>query len=744
MRVKYHRAGLLLASAATGTVLAFAAAAQPAQAATTAQTASQLSEIVVTAQKRSERLLSVAAPVTALLSSDLERQHAVRLEDYAAQAPGMSLLSEREGETEITLRGITTGVEVGATTAIYIDESPFGSSTSYALGAFLVPDLDPGELQRVEVLRGPQGTLYGASSLGGLVKFVTAPPSLTTFGGRIETDATAVDGGGDGYGVRLLLHAPLIQNQLGLSVSGFFRRDPGYIDNIVSGDKNINSADVDGGHAALLWKPNDKLSVDLSALFHDSYTQASADEDLSPNLVPIDGGLKQARYMKEPFDVRDRLFSADVGYDLGWAEVKSITSYQRQKTLWNFDETDTYGPALDGLLSLSNVGAYADQVIQQEKVSEELRISSPSSARLEWQGGFFFTHEDSQRGEYVGAFNALTGAPLNLPFTLGYAGLFSRYTEFAGFGDVTYHFTPQFDVQAGVRYAENQQHYTQPADGVLLGGPSLINASSSDSSATFLFAPRYKFDDTQMVYGRIASGYRPGGPNAVTVDLEAAGVPAVFKPDTLINYEVGYKASYPSQKATFQLSLFDIEWSHIQILEIIQGVSALGNGASARSAGVEASATWNPLHGLNLSANFDYTDAYLTGPAPGVNGVPGEELPETPRTSASIGGDYDFPVADSFTGFVGGAVRYVGDRHGEFVAGSPIGYTPPTLKAYETVDLHAGIDHGGVEIEVFVKNLNDSHGLNRLSSLALDGYSAPLTASVIQPRTFGISLSDKF
>ena len=226
-------------------------------------------EVVVTAQKRSERLLQVPVPVTALSGAELVREHAVRLQDYAAAAPGLNLLSDRDGSTEIIMRGVTTGLEVGATTSVYIDDSPYGSSTSYALGALLTPDLDPGALAQVEVLRGPQGTLYGASSLGGLIKYVTIPPSLTTFGGRVEADYSAVDGGGSGYGVRAIVTAPLITDTLGVTVSAFDRQDPGYIDNALTGAKNVNVTRVDGGRIALLAKPTDKLTINLSGLFQD-------------------------------------------------------------------------------------------------------------------------------------------------------------------------------------------------------------------------------------------------------------------------------------------------------------------------------------------------------------------------------------------------------------------------------------------------------------------------------------------
>ncbi len=173
----------------------------------------QLGEIVVTAQRRAETLLKVAAPVTALKSEDLERQGAVKLADYAATVPGLNLISSVPGQTTVILRGISTGegAAIAATTATYIDDSPFGTTTANALGSFSTLDLDPGTLQRVEVLRGPQGTLYGASAMGGLIKYVTTPPSLDKFGGRVELDGGAIDGGGQGGGARAMFTGPLIR-----------------------------------------------------------------------------------------------------------------------------------------------------------------------------------------------------------------------------------------------------------------------------------------------------------------------------------------------------------------------------------------------------------------------------------------------------------------------------------------------------------------------------------------------------
>jgi iron complex outermembrane receptor protein len=732
----------LLCGAAATALMTTAAAAQ------TAQSAQQVGEVVVTAQKRSERLLSVPAPVTALGGQELTRTAAVRLEDYAARVPGLNLNSDRDGETQIILRGITTGSVVSSTVATYIDDTPYGSSTSFALGGELTPDLDPSDLQRIEVLRGPQGTLYGASALGGLLKFVTTPPSLTAYAGRLEVDGSTVDHGGQGYGVRGMVNLPLINDELALRVSGYDRRDPGYIDDPQLGRHDLNTTQVDGGRAALLWRPNNQLSVTATAVLQDLDGNGTADEDVNvgadgKSLTPAAGDLQQIRYTGEPLHVRYRLYSADVAYDLGWATLTSITSYSTLAQRQTFDQTSLFGALGTAILGIPNFGTSVGSVLNQDKWTQEVRIASATGQKLEWQGGFFFTQEHSRRDEPSDSFDTVTGTALATPL-LFFASLNSHYTEYAGYGDLTYHFTPKFDVLGGVRYSSNSQRFALAEDGLLAGGPSAQQGTSSDNSVTYLVTPRYRIDPDNMIYARVASGYRPGGPNAPSPGDVAAGVPVAYRPDTLTNYEVGYKSSLFDHLLTLDLSAFYIDWKNIQIETDFGGVTSNGNGGTARSDGFEAAAVLTPMHGLTISGTLAYTDAQLTQDAPGVNGKDGDELPNVPKWAAGVNADYDFPLGGVATAFVGGSLRYLGDRASGFVTGSPADYARPTLPAYTTVDLRAGANYQRWSLEVYVKNVGDARGLNNLTSLALSGFSNPFTASVIQPRTVGLSLSASF
>lgn len=705
-----------------------------------------LEEIVVTANKRAEPLMTVPAPVTAISAAQLDRLEAVQFSDYAATVPGLNLISDREGETQIVLRGITTGSPVNSTVAVYVDGAPYGSSTSEALGGWLQPDLDPSDLQRVEVLRGPQGTLYGASSLGGLIKYVTVDPDLNAFDGRIELGGDSVQDGADGYGVRGMLNIPLAANTLGFRVSAYDRRDPGYISDPQLHASNINGTRVDGGHATLYWKPTGSLSIKLFTIVQDIIGQGTSDEDVNVtgnSIVPIYGDLKQVRYTPEPLDVKYRLYSGTINYDMQWATLESISSYSTQQQSQIFDQTALFGALATQLTGIPDFGTSTGSGLSLDKWTQELRLSSPSGSRLEWLGGLFFTHEDSGRNEPTYTFDTLTGAQLLPINTLFFAYLDSHYTEYAGYGDLTYHFTPAFDVTAGLRYSTNHQTFLSDEDGIFAGGPSTVSGTSSDHSVTYLVTPKYQFDSHNMLYARVATGYRPGGPNAPTPSEVAAGVPNAYRPDTLTDYDLGYKASVLSNKMTVDLSAFHIDWQHIQILTDYNGITTEGNGGSAASDGAEAAVTLTPVNGLNVSGNMAYTKARLTEDAPGVNGRNGDELPNVPKWAGYLDASYSFPLAQAI-GFVGTDFHYEGNRESGFVTGSPQSFVRPVMGSYTTVDLRSGIDYRRWTIELYVKNLGNTVGIENLTSMNLSGYTDPWTAAVTQPRMIGLSISADF
>ena len=739
----------LMNGAAVSAMLCSAAAAQAETALAQADQSvgANGADIVVTAEKRTERLLDVAAPVTAVTAADLARTHSVRLEDLAAYVPGLNLTTTRPGETQIILRGITTGSPISSTVATYIDETAFGSSTAQALAGYLSPDLDPSDIQRIEVLRGPQGTLYGASSLGGLVKYVTQGPDLKAIHARSEGGVNTVSHGGTGYDLRGMFNLPVVTDVLALRISAYKRRDAGFIDDTQQKATDINRTDIKGGRAALLFRPTDALSLDLTATLQNLDGQASSDEDVTivgTSVAPTRGDLQHVRYTPEPLKLRYRLYSGTLSYDTDWARFVSVTSYSTLRQVATTDQTSQLGPTLSGLLGAPGIGFSVGSDLDLKKVTEEARIESAPGETLEWRLGGYYTHEKTSRLEPSSVFLYASQKVILPPNTVFFANLFSNYSEYAGFGDVTWHISPRLDLSGGIRYSSNSQNFNETSGGLAVGATSTVSQSSSDNSTTFQVSPKFKIDADNMVYARVASGYRPGGPNAVTPAQTAAGVPNQYRPDTLTSYDVGYKATLANHAVSLDVSAFYIDWKDIQLLTKFGAFTSAGNGGTAHSLGVEGSATWTPARGVRLAGNIAYTDAKLTEDAVGVNGKDGDRLPNVPKWAGGLSADYDFQLSDAVSAYVGAGVHAVSSRRAGFVSGSPKTFVRPTMPSYATVDLRAGMDFKSFGLALYAKNLGDKRAFNYIASLNNSSYLAPYTATVIQPRTIGATFTVKY
>ncbi|WP_426687599.1 TonB-dependent receptor [Rhodanobacter ginsengiterrae] len=704
-----------------------------------------LSTVVVTANKRSERLQDVPMAVSALSGDQLERQSALSFADYATQIPGLNTVALSPGQTQLVLRGITSGANTpNATVGTYIDDTPYGSSTVYAAGSVLTPDIDPDDVERIEVLRGPQGTLYGANTLGGLLKFVTTPPDSTRFAGRLQAGASSVAGGGDGFDTHGMINLPLVQDKLALRVNAYSRHDAGYVDNVATGEKDVNDAKVRGGRAQLLWTPSDRFSLRLSALAQNLTGDALANNgvDVDPlGLQPIHGDLKQSRAPGTgQFDVRYRLYDASINADFGWSKLVSSTSYGTLDRGYNGDVTAAYGPILGPALGLTDAGFSIRNPMSLGKFTQELRLQSREDQTLEWRVGVFYTREHTHNVQDVLLFDANAGTPIDFPLTLGHIAVGPAvFTEWAGYGDVTWHATDRFSILLGARYSSDKTTFTQTGTGILVGD-SNFTIKGSDSPTTFLFNPSFKFSENLMAYGRVASGFRPGGPNVGVPP--GLGAPVTFGPDKLVSYELGLKSTLLDRHMTFDLATFYIDWSKIQLTSFAGGFSFLGNGGKAQSQGFEGSWQYAAAPGLMLTANTTWTDAQLSEDTPaGLYGYKGDRLPSVPKWNANFGIDYDFPLADGWSAFVGGSYRYVGSRLSDFSTAPGPRYTMPS---YSGVDLRAGVNHGAWTFKAYVKNLGDKRGLTSIGPETTDPTASPFAATYVTPRTVGLSATVNF
>jgi iron complex outermembrane receptor protein len=701
-----------------------------------------LESVIVTAQKRSEPLIDVPMSVTALNGSELDNLQDRDFADYAALVPGLSLNASQPGLTRLTLRGQNAG-GIGSTVAVYVDESPFGSSSALLNGSTNTGDFDTWDMQRIEVLRGPQGTLYGANSEGGILKFVTNAPELGAFSGAAELTGENVANGGNGGDVRVMLNLPL-GDKMALRVSGFDEDEPGYIEDPVHDERNINDGHKAGGRASLLAAPTEDLSIRLTATSQESTYSGNNTVDVNPTtLQPLYGGLSQERLLSEPSNFKFENYNATVDWNLGPVRILSSTSYGILDTETAYDVTPLYGAFAVELFG-GAPGALLDDNAELRKFTQEIRLSSPISELLEWQAGVYFTHEIGQINEYADGVTVPAGTLLGL---IEQPIIDSAYKETAGFGDLTYHILPQFDVQLGARYSHNEQAATEVVNfnPLISPAPEVINSSSSGNVFTYSVAPQWHVDANNMVYARLATGYRPGGPN-VLPPIAPPTVEREYGADKTTNVELGVRSTQLEGTLYLDVAVYHVNWKNIQLVEEVDGFAINGNGGTARTQGVEWTVGYTPLHGLKFEWSGAYTEAKLTSPATALDANSGNPLPYAPKWGTSLDGEYDWVLFGDLKAFAGATWSYVGARSSDFASAPAAVATPDStpgqivLPSYNTTAVRLGVDKGQYRFTVFGKNLTDARGITDYESVGAP-YS---TVTVIQPRTVGATLSVKF
>lgn len=723
--------------------------ARPIASGASAQTANEPNgndgEIVVTAQKKLENVQDVPASISVVGGPRLERTGATQLADYAAYVPGLVVDSGgTPGQARITLRGlppITSTSMVGT----YIDDSPLGSSAGWVGAPNYALDLLPYDIERVEVLRGPQGTLYGANTMGGLIKYVTKAPDLNSFSGRAGVELSAIEGAGDpGWGVKASVNVPIVEGKLAARVSAYNQMTPGFIDNGLTGEKDENDVRQTGGRLALLWQPTDGLSVRLSALAQDIDADGSATVSMvSGTRTPIYDSLSSRHRLDQPFKSKLRYYTGTLNWDLGWADLVSATAYSKTNIRKAYDATAYYGayfPLVSAALPSYTNGAIVPEGLdlnqvttEVKKFTQEFRLSSPAGRRLEWLIGAFYTDEDSSmlQEDFALGLDQVPVAGAFNPFAFAITP--TEYREIAVFANATYKFSDAFDISVGGRFARNKQDFTLTAGGPLydfFGIAGTTISKSKEDVFTYSVAPRWHISEDTMVYARVASGYRPGGPNS-----PLPGIPPQVDSDRIVNYELGLKSEFHDRRAMIDVAIFRVDWTDIQAFGFSNGTSFLANGGKARSQGVEFNASFAPVQAFRIGFNTAYTDAELIDPIPSLGGLPGDQLSYTPKWSGAVTADYQFEIGGGWSAEVGGGVRYVGTRK----SGFPSGFDYFELPDYAAVDLHAGFSSDRWSARLFVRNATDKRAFVTPSSLPdQDDW------TVLQPRTVGLALEAKF
>lgn len=758
MRVRSRSIRLVSASLLALCLVATEAAAQTGaapEAATPTEAdheSSNLGDIVVTASKREQRLRDVPSAITVLTGDRLETLGVQSVRDYATLTPGLTVQdSASPGYGKIFIRGLTTGsLQQSATTVYYIDEVPFTASSANGGGAFIAPDPELTDIDRIEVLKGPQGTLYGASSLGGVIRLVSNQPDASLFSGRARAEMSSVDDGGFGYSVSGTLNVPLVTDQLALRATGFYRRAPGYVDNLETGTDNVNRSDFIGGRLALRWTPTERFSIDAVGQLQDIDTRGPAlQTNVTGTLTPLTGEREYSNFFDSPTRVRYRLASVTGRYDTEVGQIIATGAYLESRLSIETDANPTYQALLPifGLLGFPyppGTGVAIESTVPLKKTTAELRFVSTRLDRFEIVAGAFYTHEQMSSPTDVVARDMATNT--NLPDPLGTilsAPVNDTYEEISGFGNVTFYLTDQIDITGGMRFAHNTEDFDVEYSGVyytaLFGGPLRPPpVHSSDNHVTYLATLRWRPTSTLSVFARAASGYRPGGPQVAAV--VPPGAQTKIEPDTVWNYEIGFRGDFFARTLSLDASVFHIDWNDIQLYTFFGGTQLLANAGQAQVDGFEAQATARPTRLTTVTANLGYTNSRLTEVDPGVTAIigaaAGDPIPQTPRWTASATVDQLVPLGGDLEGDLGATLRYQSSRFTSF----PASVVEPNLRlpGDTTVDLRAGLRFHDHQLQFRIDNVTNSVAVTNYM------FGVPSYSFLTRPRTYTVALSTTF
>jgi iron complex outermembrane receptor protein len=703
-------------------------------------------------------LQTVPDSISVLSGDSLRAQALEQLTDYASYIPGMNVVpSGVPGQSYVIIRGIQP-LSDAAPVAYYLDDVPIGGNGPWAYASQLSLDLLPYDLERFEVLRGPQGTLYGAGSEAGVIQYVLYRPNLSEFGASVGADLSAIHNAAKaGESLRAMANVPLVEGALAVRGSAYDNYTPGYIDNLYSGARGINVLRQYGGRLAALWQPAETFSLSVSALWHRIHADsASGIYSVGAAIVPHTGAAYFAQpvgaypdltndiALLEPHHKTLDLYWATAHWTPGPIEIVSTTAWSRSEADNSGDVTSAYvnyfplksGGAVRAGLALNG------RELGLKKFSEELHILSRWHRRIEWMLGGFYTHERASDLQYTYALDRAYQPIAFFAPSLYLATLAPTYQERALFGDLTWHLSARFDLSAGIRYTHNNQEFT--ASYSAWKSPVFNDfGRSSERATTWMASPAYLVTPQIMLYARVATGSQPGAPQGTQ-----PGIPLTVKAETVVNYELGLKAKFLDQRALVDLAVFYIDWKDVQI-----GVSnAFGgffaNAGRATSQGAELTSSYSPLQGLRLAYYATYTQCEFVSVVPAANYVlTGYQLSNVPKWNIAATADYDWTLATLWNAHIGASFRWIdGEWSGYSAVQTRAGYPAVVLPSYSALELNGGIAKGPLSLRVYVRNLTDKRAtLQSVTQVdVVTNAPARILSRPLQPRTLGLGFDYSF
>lgn len=734
-----------------------------------------LEEIVVTATRRPEELSKVPISITAFSNEDMERLTVRDVGDVARFTPGLTFKDAGVSNT-ISIRGIVSSVGF-ATTGVYIDDTivPIRSNNLYTTGTAFPKIFD---LERVEVLRGPQGTLFGAGTLGGAVRFITRQPSLTEFtaSGRAEFGVT--EHGESSYEGGFALNGPLKEDKLGAYVSAWHRHSGGYIDHQSILEAGIDEPDSNWEEttvvrAALTIAPSERLRIKPSIFFQDfhahdasTYNEAWSDPDA--------GRFRNQNVLRTPRDDRFYLPAVEVSLDLANMKFTSLSSYFNRTNPNVLDYTEVI-PALLGLSPFpTGPGQDARTFVRadQDIWTQEFRLqSADDAAKVRWTLGAFYsrtridTYQNAFQPYLETLIDDLIGLSLEQVFGVGLINggyvfdgrVVSHDEQTAGFAEVDYRLTPRLTLTGGVRVTKTKFDFTQRQDGVFAGGHQLASGAQSETPVTPKVAISYQINDDNLLYVSAAKGFRMGGVNpqiaatpgcnAQLADLGLGAVPTTYDSDSTWNYEIGSKNTLFDHRLTIDSSIYYIDWRDIQrsVYLPLCGQGFTANLGSATSAGAELSLRAQLSTNLALSLAVGYNDAKLDETiASGSLVLVQKDTPMTAPWMGAVAADYTFGVWGGHDAYLHLDFTHR-DRDPRPRSGA-FSFDPALIVEDQPRDqelnARVGVRLGRFDVSVFVNNALDDHPVYNRSHTTP---ASPLfESSTLRPRTIGLTTNYRF
>lgn len=685
-----------------------------------------LEEIVVTATRRSESIQNVPMSISAVSQADLEKAGATRASDVVHMVPGLSYTENSVGQAVLAIRGIQTSAVSGNVqqpVAIYYDDVPVLDLTI----PWTVPQLQLFDVNHVEVLRGPQGTLFGAGALSGALRVITNKPDLSEYHAAIESSATTTDGGGVGGSVNVMLNAPLIRDQLAVRAVGYYDHIAGWIDNPTRNDTRTNRADVSGGRLEAKWKPEDDLEI--LATYAQEVTRPH-----DSSFVPYGSGGDVADNRIRNYNTdNSKILNLGVTYSLPWATLTSSSSYIRRNATSSLDFSGT----ANLLTGLTTVAPIID-AFRTSDFLQEVRLASSQDRRFKWLVGGFVENYHFNLCE-----NILQAGASGLGFGdtdyLENLCIHTKVADQAGFAELSYDLVPGLTLTAGGRYS--RYSIKSSSDGALAGTdlfdgpPSNITRTTKNSAVTPKVSLSYKFTEDAMVYTLANKGYRTGNSNLVsTVDpFTGASLPTHYDPDELWNYEVGSKLAFFDRRLRIDADVFYIDWKKIQlqVRAPVSGIPYTDNAGTATSKGVEFQVVGKPTKSTEVGSSLAYTNAKLISVSPGVTARVGDQLPGSAPFTAYLYGQYEFPVFSDANLSLRADYSFTGREYSDL--NNKDNPDALTYGNYSSFGAQATLNLRRYEVGLFASNIANSR--KRVAARAM----FPELAEVLQtPRMIGL------